>query len=642
MRRSVPLALALLCSCEASAYFGTTRPRHGKDELWINNMSEPQYVDPGKCADAVGGEIIFNTFAGLTQPHPQTLEPVPDVAHRWERSADGKTFTFHLRPTRWSDGRPVTADDYAWSWRRVLDPATASQYASFLYVLANGAAFNQGALHVTGLPESATAETVRALFEKLAPIDKIEKALNLPGWFVFLGGDPASRDALRATLLHPAKSGTRTTFRSEKSYVSPILLSPILQVRVADESVVGVRAVDDATLRVELAAPVPYFLHMVSFYTAMPVPRHVIDRLLAEGKNPDLWTRPEYMVTNGAYDISEWKFRQYLVLEKNPHYWDQARVRVPTIRLLEIDGHNAALNMYRAGELDWIGSNTSLPAEFMDHLRGYKDYEASPYLTIYWYWINTAKKPLDDVRVREALSLAIDREALVKYVKRSGEVPTADVVPDGLAGYDALGSPLFDAARAKELLVAAGFPGGQGFPKVTLSYNTSEGHKQIAETMQQMWKQNLGITVALENQEWKVFLDNLNRFEFDIGRLGWVGDYPDPYSFLEVFTAHNGNNKSQHKDAEYDRMLTQANELEDAEARLLLLQKAEARLMAARPVIPLYVYSRDHLKKPYVMGLWPNYLDRHPYKWMWIDERWYDGVPASSRADAPPDESAFE
>ncbi len=547
--RSACLLVLAATACQGDArYFGTTAPRHGPDELWINNASEPEWVDPGKCSDMPGGEIIMNSFAGLVQHHPQTLAPMPDLAERWEKSPDGKTYTFHLRQSAWSDGTPVTAEDFAWSWKRVLDPETASKYATYFYVLEGAADFHQ---------------------------------------------------------------------------------------KKAGPEAVGVRAIDARTLEVKLAQPVPYFLDMLHYYTAMPVPRHVIERLRSEGKNPDLWTRPEHWVSNGPYVVSEWKFRQYIVLEKNPHYWDQASVKTQRIRLSMVESYHTALNLYRAGEIDWIGTNTNLPAEFKDHLKRFEDFTSTPYMTVYWYWLNTKKPPLDNPKVRRALSLAVDREAIVRHVKRSGEIPTADVVPEGLAGYAGPKSPIFAPDEARRLLAEAGFPDGKGFPQIALSYNTSEGHRQLAEAVQQMWKKQLGIDVRLENLEWKVFLKKLELGDFDIARLGWAGDYPDPTTFLEVFSPHSGNNHSGWKSEAYGALLERANAEPDAQSRLGVLRQAEELIAEATPVVSLYVYARDYLKKPYVLGLWPNYRDRHPFKYLSIDRRYYDGVP-ETRADDPP------
>ena len=606
-----------LASCKskddaASKFFGTVKPRHGPQELWINNATEPEWLDPGRISGAVGGELAQNLFAGLVDWHPATLEPIGELATGYTVSDDGKIYTFALRESVWSDGVPVTAHDFEWSWKRVLDPKTLSKYASLLYFFENAKAFNQRALHVTGASDPAA---LRARVEAVAPVQAIET--SSVGAFVYLGGEADTRAA------------------SAKAVIAA-LDGRGLSVKIAEASVVGVRAVDDLHLEVRLVDPLPFFISVLPFYTFLPVPRHVLERLEASGQNPDLWTRPEHLVTNGAYLLREWKFRQFMTFEKNPRYWDVASVRTPKVRISMVESYNTALNLYRAGEMDWIGSNANLPAEFMDHLRKFRDFHNDPKLAVYWYWMNTAKKPLDDRRVRRALSLAVDRAALAEHVLRGGQPPTANVVPDGLAGYDGLRSPIYDVARAQALLAEAGFPGGEGWPTISITYNTSESHKQIAEAIQQMWKKNLGISVEIENQEWKVYLKNLEAMGFDIGRLGWNGDYADPFTFLEIFTAASGNNHSNWSDPDYERLLTEANAARDPAERLALLRQAEAILVEEAPVMPLYVYTRPYMMKPYVKGLWGNFMDRHQWKYLWIDARWYDGLPATQVANDPP------
>lgn len=542
---AVVLVLAAVAGCgeHHSPFFGTVTPRHGPDELWINNSSEPEWLDPSRCSDSTGGEIIWNTFEGLVQAHPQTLEPLPAIASHWEVADDGRRYTFHLRPSQWSDGRPLTAHDFVYAFRRLVDPQTASKYAS------NG--------------------------------------------FIFAGGAEVARGEA------PPES-------------------------------LGVRAVDDLTLEIDLVDPLPYFLNFLSFYSFMPLPRHLLDELDRRGIDPDLWTRPEHVVCNGPFRMTEWRFRQRMVFEKNPRYWDAASVRLQRVRLAMVESATTALNMYAAGEFDWPGGNTSLPAEFLDHLDGYHDFHQHPYLAVYFYWINTQAPPVDDPRVRRAFSLAIDRAALVKHVTRGGQLASADLVPDGLAGYQGLGLPIFDPDAARQLLAEAGHPGGEGLPPVTLSFNTSEGHRQVAEALQAMWRQELGIEVELANQEWKVFLANAEQMNFQLCRMGWIGDYADPYTFLELLAGDCGNNHSNWSSPEFDRLLEQANRQADPAARLKLLRRAEALALEEQPLIPLYVYTRSQLIKPYVRGIWGNHQDRHPWKHIWIDE---DGEP---RQLAPP------
>jgi oligopeptide transport system substrate-binding protein len=534
LTRAVLLGAGLLCGCQdwQPAFFGTVAPRHGPEELWINNSSEPEWLDPSRCSDSTGGEIIWNTFEGLVQAHPQTLAPMPAVARSWDVSEDGRRYTFHLRPSQWSDGRPLTADDFVFSFRRLVDPRTASKYASNGFIFTGGAAIGRG---------EASPETL------------------------------------------------------------------------------GVRAVDDLTLEVELVDPLPYFLNFLSFYSFMPIPRHRLEDLERRGIDPDLWTRPEHVVSNGPFLMTEWWFRQRMVFEKNPRYWDAESVGLNRVQVAMVESSTTALNMYAAGEFDWPGGSTSLPAEFMDHLADFRDFHQHPFLAVYFYWVNTQEPPLDNPLVRRALSLAVDREALVKHVTRGGQIASADLVPDGLAGYRGLGQAVFDPNAARRLLAEAGYEGGHGLPPVSLSFNTSEGHKQVAEALQAMWQEELGITVELKNQEWKVFLANAEQMNFKLCRMGWVGDYADPYTFLELLTSDCGNNHSNWSSPAYDRLLEEANRETEPEKRLDMLRQAEALAMEAQPLIPLYVYTRSQLIKPYVRGIWGNYQDRHPWKSIWID-----------------------
>lgn len=618
----VRAALAWLClaSCtrSASGYYGTTEPKHGPTEVWTNLGTEPETIDPGKAAENSGGAIITNIFAGLTQPHPVTLEAMPDVAERWDISPDGMRYTFHLRSSTWSDGTPLTAADYEYAWRRVLDPRTASKYSSFLFGLKYGEQFNLRALVVRGVGALSEA-SLRELLEQTAPVESVRFAPELDAAFVVVGGEESARPKLRKQLLR------ELVYKNWHGYT--------LDIREFDPALVGVHARDAHTLEVELEAPLPYFLHITKYYTAMPVPRHVLERLERAGKNTDLWTRPEHIVSNGPFTLEQAKFRQSMLLTKNPRYWDASHTKLEHVKLLIIDGANTVLNMYEAGELDSIGPTSALPLEFLDLLRTKRDFHASPSLAMYFYWLNTKAPPVDDVRVRSALSLAVDRQSLVTNVLRGGQIPTADMVPTGLSGYPGLHSPIFDPERARQLLIEAGYGPQHPFPKITLRYNTAESHRQIAEAVQAMWRKNLGVEVELENQEWKVYLKSLQAHEFQVARQGWIGDYPDPHTFLELMSSHNGNNHSAWQDPRYDALLERANRQLDPRRRRELLMEAERIAMDAVPVLPLYVYTRSELLKPYVRGHAINYETRHLFKYWWIDTRWYDGVPSTTLPD---------
>jgi len=613
------------CTRGAPGYYGTVEPKHGPDEVWGNLGGEPESIDPGKASEALGGAIIVNTFAGLTQAHPVTLEPMPDIAERWEISDEATRYVFHLRESVWSDGTPLTAADFEYAWRRVLDPRTASKYSSFLYPVKYGEMFNRRALLVRGVGGASEA-ALRAFVETLAPVELLRLAPEHDGAFVIVGGDEAARPAARQRLLREL---------SNRSWDGHNLAC-----QAVDASLIGVHAVDDRTLVVDLETPLPYFLDLTNFYTSMPVPRHAIERMEKTGKNPELWTRPEHIVSNGAYLLKSARFRQSMLLEKNPRYWDQSHVKLQRVRLAMIDSANTVLNMYEAGELDTTGSaSTALPSEFLDLLRTKRDFRSAPYLAVYFYWFNVQAPPVDDARVRHALSLSIDRLSLVKNITRGGQIPSADLVPAGLAGYAGLNSPLFDPERARALLREAGYGPERPLPTLTLRYNTSEGHKQVAEAVQAMWREHLGVQVEIENQEWKVYLKALRAHEFQIARQGWIGDYPDPFTFLELLSSQNGNNHSKWRDAQYDALLERANREREPQRRLSLLMDAERRLQQVAPVLPLYVYTRSEMVKPYLRGAVINYAGRHLYKYWWIDTRWYHGVPETPLPDGFPPSS---
>lgn len=600
-------------------YFGTIRPLHPPDEVWINNSTEPEWIDPGKCSDSTGGEIIWNTFAGLTEFHPESLQPMPDVAKSWIVSEEGTRFTFTLRESKWSDGKALTAHDFEWSWKRVLDPKTASKYSILLYLVRHGAPFNQKALLLEGVPESTTDDAIKEWVEAVVPVDKITRSGELT--FAFVAEPEEDAEGAQATVSRD-DAVRQLNGRS--------LDAASIQVRVTDSSVVGVRAVDDSTLVVDLEYPATYFLSLTSFYTYMPVPRHVIEGLEAAGKNPDLWTRTDNIVSNGPYTLKEWRFRQYMLFERNDHYWNVDAphlCRIKTVKTPMVESYNTCLNLYCAGEVDWTGGQTMVPSEFIDKMKAYQDFDNSRYLGVYFYWINTTEPPTDNPLVRKALSLALDREKITSFVARGGQIPISTVVPDGLAGYDGLDEPLFDPDGARQALADAGYPNGEGLPTITLIYNTTEMHKQIASAAQQMWKDNLGIHVNIENQEWKVYLSRLQRMEFQIARMGWIGDYADPNTFLELFASNNGNNHSNWANEQYDRMLEDANKTVDPSERLKKLRAAEAHAMQQQPVIPIYVYTKSSMVKPYLKGYFPNDMDRHQWKYFWIDEDWYNGKP---------------
>ncbi|HON88492.1 MAG TPA: peptide ABC transporter substrate-binding protein, partial [Spirochaetales bacterium] len=309
------------------------------------------------------------------------------------------------------------------------------------------------------------------------------------------------------------------------------------------------------------------------------------------------------------------KPKEYLTVVKNPKYWDAKNVKLSKIKFLPIDDNNTAYNMYKNGEMDW---NTGVPLDMIDEARVRPDYQVAPQVATYYYIFNMTRKPFTDVRVRKALAMALDRQELVTKVTKGGQMPTYAMVPP-MEGYTpAAGNP-FNVAEAQKLLAEAGYPNGKGFPKVVLLYNTSEGHKKIAEWAQEQWKKYLGIEVALVNQEWKTYLDTRqNSHDFDFSRAGWVGDYLDPNTFLDMFISTSGLNDGLYNNPQFDELVKKAATMPAGTERLKVLQQAEEIMVTQdQHVIPLYHYVNIDLIDLSKWGGWyPNPLGIHNWKFI--------------------------
>ncbi|HLV60268.1 MAG TPA: peptide ABC transporter substrate-binding protein [Fredinandcohnia sp.] len=536
---SAPLLLVVAlclgaCAPERSTFGPEKRRKEGR-VFYLGGGSEPESIDPGKSYDGPGLDVARELFEGLTRYDPATLDPIPGLAERWEVEDEGRLYRFHLREARWSDGRPITAHDFEWSWKRVLDPQTAAQYAALFWDVVGGKAYNLG----RGLREA-----------------------------------------------------------------------------------VGVRALDDRTLEVRLERPVPWFLELTAFSPFHAVPRHAVETYGGD------WTRPEHIVTSGPFHLRSWTPNYQIELVKSPTYWDRDAVWLEGAVFVVSDDNHAMLRLFRAGEIDWLGPSTRPPPEYLAHLRGKRDYQEANYLGSYFYWFNlredrNAGAAFKDPRVRRALLLATDREALVEYVTKGGQRPADGIVPDIFfeRGYPRPAPIPFDPEAARRLLAEAGYgPGGKPFPPIEILYNTHEAHRQVAEAIQAMWKRHLGIDVRIANQEWKVFMSNRLEGHFQLARAGWIGDFMDPYTFLSQFLSESEANEARWKNAEFDRLVLEATAERDPAKRYAMYARAEAILMEELPVLPIYYYSQQTLIAPWVEGFHPNARDIHPLRAIRLEE----------------------
>ena len=456
-----------------------------------NIGAEPRTIDPGLNAANDGGHVINNMFEGLMREVGGQL--LPGMAESYTMSEDQLTYTFVLRDALWSDGEPVTANDFEYAWTRVLDPATGSEY-SWIFSEANVDTF---------------------------------------------------------------------------------------------------RAVDEKTFEVTLLAPTPYFLGLTGFYTFFPVREDSV----TQGADGAWAIDPAASIVNGPFYLEEYKTGDKLVLAKNDNYWQADQVMLDKIEGFMIVDATTALTAYEAGELDVIDN---MPSEEIPRLMAEDDtFYILPLDGVYYYALNVAVEPLTDTNVRKALNYAIDRAAIVDILN-GGQLPATNMVSP--ASYDDEGNVFSTTAgdyvpkdgsgvaEAQQLLADAGYPNGEGFPTLEIMYNTSEGHKMVAEIIQEMWRTNLGIDVTLTNQEWAVFQDTRRNHDYQIARGGWLGDYSDPMTYLGMFFSDSPMNYAGWQDTSYDEILEAAKTAPPAE-RFDMLYEALDKVMMSYAYMPIYVYT---------------------------------------------------
>jgi len=532
---AVILALLLLSGCTDSApqQFAETVVKRSTQEniLRKSNGAEPQTLDPHKAEGVPAGNILRDLYEGLTIEAPNG-DVIPGVAESWILAEDGITYTFKLRKdARWSNSDSLTAEDFVYSFRRAVNPATLSRMAGMLYPIRNAEKISNGEL---------------------------------------------------------------------------------------EPDTLGVTALSSDVLQIVLEAPTPYFLSVLNHSMAYPVYRDSVE------EHGDQFTRPGNAITNGAYKIKDWVVQSHVALERNEQYWDNANTRIDGVEYHAIENPDTVVKRYRAGELDmtqeapyrqigWILEN--VPDE----------YHVAPYLGAYYYGFNVLQVPFkDQPKLRRALALAVDRDIITQKLTRSGEVPAYSWVPPVL-GYEQQLPEWADwtqeerNAEAKRLFAEAGF--GKDNPlTVEILYNTQQNHKQLAIAIGSMWKETLGVNTTLRNQEWKVFLQTrFDKIDTQIFRSGWIGDYNDAYTFLQLMETGNGQNDSGYSNPEVDALLKQARGETDLEQRAELMQAAERLILQDMPFVPIYFYVSKHLIKPYVQGFVPNIMDHVYTKDLWLE-----------------------
>ncbi len=389
--------------------------------------------------------------------------------------------------------------------------------------------------------------------------------------------------------------------------------------KLADFSQVGLQAPDDHTLIVHLVNPADYFLSMLNHESLYPVPVSTILKYGRFDQKGTEWTRPDHFVGNGPFALKSWRLRQEIVVERSPTYWDAKNVRLKEIHYYPSDNIDTEERDFRAGQLH---VTYELPLTKIDDYEKNNPavFQNSPYFGTYFLRLNMTRPGLTDKRVRRALSMAIDREGIAKTVARGGQRPAYFFTPPDSNGYTSRSRVLTDYDAARRLLAEAGYPDGKGLPPVEILINTSQNHQAVAEVVQQTWRDQLHVNTTIRVEESKVWFDSMHTLNYDVCRAGWIGDYVDPFSFLGIFITGGGNNDCGFANPPYDDLIARSRTAATGPERKELLQQAEAILLDESPVAPIFFYARVYLKQTSVKGWYPNVLDRHMPKFIYLEE----------------------
>ncbi|MCI5562988.1 MAG: peptide ABC transporter substrate-binding protein [Intestinimonas massiliensis] len=517
-------------------------PAEGFD-MAVCIASEPQTIDPALNSAVDGAIMTQHMFEGLMK-WVDSGNPVNDKgnmnyaalaagqAESYEKTDNGDgtvTYTFKIRSdAKWSDGQPVTANDFVYSWQRLANPLTAADYCYMIDMVQGYAAVNAGE---------------------------------------------------------------------------------------ADPTTLGVSAPDESTFVVNLTYDCPYFLEICAFPAAFPVRQDIIE---AYG---DTWTTDDnssHYISNGPWKLAEWVHDSYIKMVPNEYHYDAANLGPNSLTFQLMEDQNSMLAAYRSGDLQFI---EDMPVDEIAGLLASGELNIVDYIGTYYVCYQTQAAPFDNALVRQAFTLAIDSKYIVEQVTQTGQVPATGFVPAGIydadpngddfrtVGGDYWDAPVDDATyqanceKARQLLAEAGYPNGEGFPTVTYLYNTSDAHKAVGEALQQMWQEELGVTVQLQNQEWNAFLETRKKGEYQIARNGWIADYNDPCSFLDMWYTGGGNNDAQYSNPEYDAMIDAAKATSDPAERMSYFHKAEDIIIGQDWALgPIYFYTQKYMMADGISG----------------------------------------
>jgi oligopeptide transport system substrate-binding protein len=627
--RHLTSILALICAIGATACRQETQVERATRNgiLILGNSNEPKGLGPHSVSGVLESNLMRALFEGFVSFHPvDDAAYVLSGAEALESDDSATVWTVRLRPEAvWNDGTPVTSRDYLFSYHRILHPEFAAKYAEMLYFLKNARAYNLDlrgeilfrisppadgpgweALEAVNFRGEEDLDTAAIDGREWSDLDDSERRLHVRA---------RGLDRLDAPALDWIAEKPRQRFAWPENFThAETVLRRLREHAGADLfelAEVGIRTIDKFTFELTLRGPTPYFPQIAKHYTWVPVPRHVVLRhgKIHEKANP--WAKQENIVTNGPFQLKSWHYNDHIEVERSPTYWNAENVSLDGVRFLPITNAYTEARMFRNGQLHMT---YSAPPEVIDYMKEKNPavLRQEPYVGTLFYRFNVNREPFDDPRVRRALGLAIDRRAITEKILK-GYVPAWGMTPP-MAGYRVAERETYDPERARELLAEAGYPGGEGFPRrLKILIASRETTATLAQAVQAMWSETLGIQVEIENKEWTAYLAAMQDLDYDIASAGWIGDFLDPLTFLEMWTEGNGNNLTGWSNETYEDLLEQSNQEADPEARFELLRRAENLFLDESPTTSIAWYSRNYLLHPAVKGWEPLLLDNHPY-----------------------------
>ncbi|MGZ8847591.1 MAG: peptide ABC transporter substrate-binding protein [Pyrinomonadaceae bacterium] len=645
---------AASAACVASSanqqFFGKTDPPRDNVLRYVSG-SEPESLDPQVSDGQPEARIYMALYEGLVEYDPKTAAPSPALAERWEINRDSSEFTFHLRRDgRFSNGDPITARDFIFTIRRGMSPDFGSRTAALAYYIKYAEAYNQRGVFVSDqegrtflLEEDFSednTESNQAAGEgkKLRPLSSTPSE-SLASEYPPIPEEktPAADTAFHRFMHSPSRlvlPGDETK-RNKVLDANPKLKAAIAGMRFVPVKAedVGVEAVDDYTFRVSLAQTAPFFLSLLPHQFFRVIHQKTIETFKED------WTLEQNIVTSGPFKLKRWVPYDRLLVQRDPMYRDAANVKLDGIVFYPLVENTTIMNLYKAGEIDAMANHT-VPAQWLDTIAPMRDYMDAPEAAIEYYLFNCRRPPTNDVRVRKALNMSVDKEGFGAW--RHQKYLTG-ITPQGMfPGYPSPKGDEFNPERAKALLAEAGYGDDSGkfdpgrFPvdQIEITVNPEGANIPNAEFIQAQWKHSLGVTIPIKVMEQKTFLAARSKLEYKgLARTGWSADYMDPFTFLGLYYTPSGNSGTGWWNAKYAALLDEANSTGDGQKRFELFGKAEALALDAQPVMPLATTSARWLKKPYVKGMYPNPVTLHPWKWVYIERdpaKWDYGVPKMS------------